>query len=138
MKKKTQKVLKKMQKGRIRGTEINRRIKKTNTYALKSLSSGRVTEFQIEAARKSIKRLIKKKGQILIRVKPYHTLTKKSAGVRMGKGKGKVDTVIYPIKPGKIILELKDDSLIFDMAKKILKQAIQKFSVPVSIIKLKD
>lgn len=138
MKKKTQKVLKKMQKGRIRGTEVNRRIKKTNTYALKSLSSGRVTEFQIEAARKSIKRLIKKKGQILIRVKPYHTLTKKSAGVRMGKGKGKVDTVIYPIKPGKIILELKDDSLIFDMAKKILKQAIQKFSVPVSIIKLKD
>ncbi len=127
-----------MQKGRIRGTEINRRIKKSNTYALKSLSTGRVTEFQIEAARKSIKRLIKKKGQILIRVKPYHTLTKKSAGVRMGKGKGKVDTVVYPIKPGKIILELKDDSLIFEMAKKILKQAVQKFSVPVSIIKLKD
>lgn len=138
MKNKSNKILKKMQKGRIRGTEINRRILKNNAYAIKSLSTGRITEFQIEAARKAIRRLIKKKGLLLIRVKPYHTLTKKSAGVRMGKGKGKVDSVVYPIKPGKIIMELQDNSLIFDMAKKILRQAVHKFSVPVSIVKLKD
>lgn len=138
MKKGNQRILKKMQKGRIRGTEINRRIIKNDSYALKSLSTGRITDFQIEAARKSIKRAIKKKGELFIRIKPYHNLTKKSAGVRMGKGKGKVDSTVYPIKPGKIILELKDNSLIFAMAKKILKQAASKFCVPVSIVHLKD
>lgn len=136
--KKTQKILKKMQKGRIRGTEINRRISKANSYAIKSLEHGRVTEFQIEAARKAVKRIIKKKGELVIRVKPYHTLTKKSAGVRMGKGKGRVDSVVYPIKPGKIILELRDNMLIMPMALKILRQATYKFSVAVSVVKLKD
>lgn len=136
--KSVQRNLKKMQKRRIRGTEINKRIQKNNTFAIKSLGSGRITESQIEAARKAVKRMIKKKGEVLIRIKPYHTLTKKSAGVRMGKGKGRVDSVIYPIRPGKIILELKDDSLIFTMAKKILRQASYKFSVPVAIIELKE
>lgn len=137
-KKKPQKILKKMQKGRIQGTEINRRISKQNTYALKSLGSGRVTEFQIEAARKSIKRMIKKKGELNIRVRPFHTLTKKAAGVRMGKGKGKVDHVIYPIKPGKVIFELKDDTIIPAMARKILRQAMKKFTVPVGFVTLRD
>jgi large subunit ribosomal protein L16 len=138
MKKQISRSLKKMQKGRIRGTEINRRLHKSDSYAVKSLSYGRITEFQMESVRKVLKRTIKKKGQLFVRVHPYHTLTKKSAGVRMGKGKGKVDSVVYPIRPGKIILELKNDSLTMEMARKMLRQAIRKFGVSVSIIRLKD
>ncbi len=140
MKKKkiVQRNTKKMQKGRIRGTEINRRISKTGSFVIKSLSSGRISEFELEAARKAIKRIIKRKGKLLIRVKPYQPLTRKSAGVRMGKGKGRIDRYVYPIKPGKIILELINKELLFSVARKILSKAVTKFSVPVSIVKLKD
>lgn len=128
----------KMQKGRIKGTEINRRLVKTGSFAIKSLGTGRISEFELEAARKAIKRIIKRKGKLILRVKPYQPLTKKSAGVRMGKGKGKVNRHVYPIKPGKVILELINNQLLFSVAKKILSKAVTKFSVPVSIIKLKD
>ncbi len=47
----------KMQKGRIRGTEINRRIVKTGSFAIKSLATGRISEFELEAARKALKRI---------------------------------------------------------------------------------
>ncbi len=128
----------KMQKGRIRGTEINRRIVKTGSFVIKSLATGRISEFELEAARKAIKRIIKRKGKLILRVKPYQPLTRKSAGVRMGKGKGRIDRYVYPIKPGKIILELINPELLFSVAKKILSKAVTKFSVPVSIVKLKD
>jgi large subunit ribosomal protein L16 len=57
-------------------------------FALKSLRPGKLTFKQIEAARKSIRRNINKQGKITIRVFPSKSVTRKPAGIRMGKGKG--------------------------------------------------
>jgi large subunit ribosomal protein L16 len=57
-------------------------------FGLKALEAGRVTYKQIEACRKSLRRDMEKKGKIYLRVFPYHSITKKSVGIRMGSGKG--------------------------------------------------
>ena len=57
-------------------------------FALKSIQHGKLTFKQIEAARKSIRRNINKKGSVYIRVFPSKSITKKPIAVRMGKGKG--------------------------------------------------
>jgi large subunit ribosomal protein L16 len=56
--------------------------------ALKSLENKRVTYAQLEACRKSIKRMLKKNGLVFIRIFTYHSITKKPLASRMGKGKG--------------------------------------------------
>lgn len=57
-------------------------------FGLKVLENGKLTYNQIEACRKSIRRMLKKNGVIFIRVFTYASLTKKPLASRMGKGKG--------------------------------------------------
>jgi large subunit ribosomal protein L16 len=57
-------------------------------FALKALESGKLTFKQIEACRKSIRRDVKKLGNVYIRAFTYFSITKKAVGIRMGKGKG--------------------------------------------------
>lgn len=71
-------------------------------------STGRVwlTARQIEAARKTIVREIKRKGKLWVKVFPHIPVTKKPSEVGMGKGKGDVDQYILALLPGRIIFEL--------------------------------
>lgn len=55
---------------------------------LKSTVSGTITARQIEAARQSITRKIKRKGKIWIKIFPHMPVTSKPTESRMGKGKG--------------------------------------------------
>ena len=56
--------------------------------ALKSLENAKLTYKQIEACRKSVRRVLKKQGNVFLRVFTDISLTKKSVASRMGKGKG--------------------------------------------------
>ena len=56
--------------------------------ALQSIENGKLTYNQIEACRKSIRRVLKKQGSILLRVFTNISVTKKAVSSRMGKGKG--------------------------------------------------
>ena len=56
--------------------------------ALKALENKRITYNQLEACRKSVKRILKKNGLIFLRIFTYHSITKKPLASRMGKGKG--------------------------------------------------
>lgn len=96
----------KCQKGRIRGNETHAYKINFGTFALKSLEPGRLTAQQLEAARRTITRKIKKIGKLWINVFPDTPVTKKPNEVRMGKGKGSVEYWVCKIKPGKIIFEL--------------------------------
>lgn len=58
------------------------------TFALKAQAPARLTFKQIEAGRRAIRRTVAKAGLLTIRVFPQASLTKRSAGMRMGKGKG--------------------------------------------------
>jgi large subunit ribosomal protein L16 len=75
-------------------------------YGLKSLERGRLTARQIEAARRTISRHVKRGGKIWIRIFPDKPISKKPLEVRMGSGKGSVEYWIAQIKPGTMLYEL--------------------------------
>lgn len=56
--------------------------------ALKALENKKITFNQLEACRKSIRRIVKKNGLVFLRIFTYHSITKKPLASRMGKGKG--------------------------------------------------
>lgn len=92
--------------GKLRGTAQRGATISFGEYALKAMTSGRMTAQQIEAARIAINRKIKRGGKVWIRVFPDKPVTKKPAETRMGKGKGSPEFWVAPVKPGKILYEL--------------------------------
>jgi large subunit ribosomal protein L16 len=96
----------KQMKGNMRGTAYRGSTINFGEYALKAMECGRMTAQQIEAARITISRTVKRGGKMWIRVFPDKPLTKKPAETRMGKGKGSPESWVAPIKPGRILYEL--------------------------------
>jgi large subunit ribosomal protein L16 len=78
----------------------------TGSYGLKALQFGRITAKQIEAARKAIRRSLKRLGDLRIRIYPDRPVTKKPNEVRMGKGKGAIEYWACIVKPGRILFEI--------------------------------
>jgi len=76
------------------------------SLGLKSLDRGFLTANQIEAARKVITGITKRKAKLWIRVFPDKPITKKAPGAPMGAGKGSIDHWAAVIKPGKILFEI--------------------------------
>lgn len=102
-------------------------------YAIKSLDYARLTFKQIEAGRKSIRRSVKKAGNLYIKVFTYASLTKKP-NARMGKGKGAHHIWVCPIRVGQVIYEI--SGLSESVAILALKKASFKLPVRTKIIKL--
>ena len=75
-------------------------------FGIQSLSRGRMTSQQIEAARVALTRSLKRKGKVWIRVFPHKPVTKKPAETRMGKGKGSVERWVAEIRPGTMLFEV--------------------------------
>jgi large subunit ribosomal protein L16 len=96
----------KQQKGRNRGLAQRGSKVSFGEYALKSTERGRITARQIEAARRTITRHVKRGGKLWIRVFPDVPITKKPIEVRQGKGKGNVEYWIAQIQPGRILYEI--------------------------------
>jgi large subunit ribosomal protein L16 len=96
----------KLMKGRNRGYARAGYKLAFGDIAFKAVEAGRITSRQIEAARISATRHIKRSGKIWIRVFPAKPLTAKPLETRMGKGKGSVDKWVMNIKPGRIIFEM--------------------------------
>ena len=96
----------KQMKGRLRGMANRGASISFGDYALKAIGRGKMTAQQIEAARITINRTIKRRGRMWIRVFPDKPITKKPAETRMGKGKGSPEYWVAPVKPGRILYEL--------------------------------
>jgi large subunit ribosomal protein L16 len=96
----------KVQKGRNRGKASSGYKLAFGDIGFKAVEAGRINSRQIEAARRSATRHIKRNGKIWIRVFPDKPLTKKPLETRMGKGKGGVEQWVMNIKPGRIIFEM--------------------------------
>ncbi|OFX33654.1 MAG: 50S ribosomal protein L16 [Armatimonadetes bacterium RBG_16_67_12] len=75
-------------------------------YGLQALEPAWVTGAQIEAARRTITRFIKRGGKLWIRVFPDKPVTKKPAETRMGSGKGNPEFWVVVVKPGRVLFEL--------------------------------
>ena len=75
-------------------------------FGLRAMEPGWVTNRQIEAARQTMVRHIKRGGKVWLKVYPDKPLTKKPAEVRMGKGKGSVEVWVAEVKSGRIMYEI--------------------------------
>ena len=126
----------KQMRGRMRGKAM-RGVKILNgDFALQALAPGWVSARQIEAARRSIVRAMKRRGKVWIRIFPDKPITKRAAESRMGKGKGAVEYWAAVVKPGRIMFEVSgmDD----EISVHALKQAQYKFSIKTRIVSKKD
>ncbi len=96
----------KQHKGRNTGVAVRGSSVSFGEYGLKAITRGRLTARQIESARRTITRHIKRGGKIWIRIFPDKPITKKPLEVRMGKGKGSVEYWVAQIRPGTMLYEL--------------------------------
>ncbi len=78
---------------------------------LQSLESGKINFKQIESCRRTLKRGLKKIGNLWIKLFTNVPVYKKSLASRMGKGKGNLSHWIVPIKKGTILFEISGLSL---------------------------
>jgi large subunit ribosomal protein L16 len=93
-------------KGRIHGNTKGGATLEFGNYGLKALEPERITARQIEAARRTIARSMKRSGKLWIRIFPDIPVSKKPADVRMGSGKGSPEYFVVRIKPGRVMFEL--------------------------------
>ena len=117
----------KAQRGRMKGKAQRGSTLAFGEFGLKALEPGWVTNRQIEAARVSLARSVKRGGKIFIRIFPDKPVTKKPAETRMGKGKGPVEGYAAVVKPGRVLFEL--EGLDNPMARQALKLAADKLPV---------
>ncbi len=96
----------KAHKGRIHGVAQSGTYLSFGSFGLKALEPERITARQIEAARRTIMRHLKRQGRLWIRIFPDVPVSSKPAEVRMGKGKGSVDFWAAKVKPGRVMFEL--------------------------------
>jgi large subunit ribosomal protein L16 len=96
----------KQQKGRNTGIATRGNKVSFGEYGLKAVGRGRLTARQLEAARRTLSRHIKRGGRVWIRVFPDKPVSRKPAEVRMGNGKGNPEYFVCEIQPGKIIYEM--------------------------------
>lgn len=122
----------KRQKCRIKGKAWRGSTIAFGDIAIKAMEPGKLSSQQIEAARVAIMRHIKRGGKVWVRIFPDVPVTEKPAEVRQGKGKGAPVGWCAPIKPGRILYEVKGVSL--ELAKEALVRASHKLSVKTAIV----
>lgn len=122
----------KMQKGRLRGPATRGASIDFGEIGIKALEHGKLTSQQIEAARVAIMRHIKRGGKVWIRVFPDRVKTEKPAEVRQGKGKGSPVGWFAPVKPGRVLYEIKGVDM--ETAKEALIRAQHKLPIKTKIV----
>lgn len=124
------------QKGRMKGDTKRGATISFGSFALKALESHWITNRQIEAARQSMTRSMKREGSVWIRIFPDKPITAKPAEVRMGKGKGNLEYYAAVVQPGRIMFEV--DGVSEEVAKRAMELAAQKLPIKTKFIVRRD
>ena len=117
----------KQQRGRMKGLAKGGTSVDFGQYGLRALEPAWITSQQIEAARMSLTKYLKKGGKLWLRIFPDKPVTKKPAETRMGKGKGSPESWVCVVKPGKIMFEL--EGLTKEEAKQAMTRAAHKLPI---------
>jgi large subunit ribosomal protein L16 len=120
-------------KGRNRGLAQAGNKVSFGEYGLKAVGRGRITARQIEAARRTISRTVKRGGKLWIRVFPDKPVSKKPLEVRMGKGKGNVEYWVAQIQPGLVLYEI--EGVDEDLARQAFSLAAAKLPLQTTFVK---
>lgn len=103
------------------------------SFGLKALTFGILTTYQLETIRRIFTRLTNRSVKILVRIFFQQPITKKSLGLRMGRGTGSLKYWISYVKIGSILLEI--SAVSYPMVKKAMFYTKLKLSVKVGICK---
>jgi large subunit ribosomal protein L16 len=120
-------------KGKIHGHATSGTTLAFGAFGLKAIEPERITARQIEAARRSITRYMRRVGRLWIRVFPDLPVSRKPAEVRMGSGKGSPEFWVCRIKPGRMLFEL--DGVSQDVAEKAFELASAKLPIRTKFVK---
>lgn len=95
---------------KVKVTNLSKRGKEFNfgVYGLKAVTSGKMEVKHFLTLNRLLSKLLKKTCKFWIRAYPQYQLTKKPTETRMGGGKGKPFLWYFPIKKGRIVLEIDD------------------------------
>ena len=124
------------QKGRMRGNAQRGHELAFGSFGIKALENMWIEQRQIEAARVAVTRYMQRQGQIWIRIFPDNPITKNTAEVRMGKGKGSPEGFVAPVTPGRILFEA--DGVPYAIAKEALRLAAQKLPIATKFVVRRD
>lgn len=105
-------------------------------YGIQALESSYLTNRQIEAARIAMTRHIKRGGKVWINIFPDRPLTKKALGLRMGSGKGPVETWVANVKPGRVMFEM--DGVDVGLAREAMLRAMHKLPMKTRFVTRED
>jgi large subunit ribosomal protein L16 len=117
----------KQQKGRNRGMAMSGNKVSFGEFGLQAITRGRITARQLEAARRTISRYVKRGGKLWIRIFPDKPITQKPLEVRQGKGKGNVEYWVAQIQPGRVLYEM--EGVTEDVAREAFRLAGAKLPV---------
>jgi large subunit ribosomal protein L16 len=122
--------------GRIKGEAKRGATISFGSFALKALEPHWITNRQLESARQSMTRHMKREGSVWIRIFPDKPITKKPAEVRMGKGKGNLEYYAAVVQPGRIMFEV--DGVPMELAKEAMLLAAQKLPIKTKFVVRRD
>ncbi len=123
----------KQMRGRMKGKSLRGADVMFGDWGLKALEPGWVSARQIEAARRTITRAMRRRGKFWIRIFPDKPVTRKPPETRMGKGKGNVEFWVAVVRPGRIMFEI-GGGLPDDIAKEALRLAQYKLAIRTKIV----
>jgi large subunit ribosomal protein L16 len=126
----------KQQRGRRRGVSWRCSHVSYGDFGAKTLDAAWITARQIEAARVTISRYIKKGGKMWSRLYPDKPITKKPLETRMGSGKGAPEEWVAVVKPGRILFEV--EGISEAEAREAFKMAGYKLPIRVAFAKRTD
>ena len=122
----------KQHRGRMTGLALRGAEVTFGEFGLQALEPGWVTARQIEAARRTLVRIMKRRGKVWIRIFPDKPYTHRPPETRMGKGKGGVEYWVAVVRPGRVMFEL--GGMPHDTAVEALHQASYKFSIRTKVV----
>ena len=122
----------KQHRGRMTGKATRGNVIAYGDYGIMATEPCWIKANQIEAARIAMMRHIKRGGKVWIRVFPDRPVTAKPLETRQGSGKGAPVGWCAPVKPGRVLYEIKGVSL--DLAREALTRAAHKLPVKTIIV----
>lgn len=126
----------KQMRGRMTGKAYRGSTVAFGEFGLQALEPCWMNSRQIEAARRTMVRYIRRRGKIWIRVFPDKPVTKKAAETRMGSGKGSVEFWVAVVKPGRVLFEM--GGIPEEEAREALRLAAHKLPIKTKFVKRID
>ena len=105
-------------------------------YGIVAMEPGWVKSNQIEAARITMTRYVKRGGKVWIKIFPDKPVTTKPAETRMGSGKGTLEYWVAVVKPGRVMFEI--SGVPEEIAREALRLATHKLPVKCKIVSRED